>query len=178
MSTDVEQLAELLRERNTLDDRIATMTGRPMASGHLGEWLAHRIFGIRLETNAARPGIDGRFTTGPLAGDTVNVKWYLKREGLLDVARSEPDHYLVMTGPVAQSASSAGSRRPWVIAYVYLFQTPRLMAELRDREVALGVATSIRASQWAAAEVYPEPRNPALPLDAEQFRLLRLFAPP
>jgi len=34
---------------------------------------------------AVAPAFDGRFSSGALQGRTVNVKWYLKREGLLDV---------------------------------------------------------------------------------------------
>ena len=45
-------------------------------------------------------GIDGRSANDPLAGKTVNVKWYGKREGVLDInPAGVPDHYLVMTGP-------------------------------------------------------------------------------
>ncbi len=51
---------------------------------------------------ATSAAIDGRFTSGPLQGCTVNVKWYLKREGTIDVTESDIlDYYLVLAGPAA-----------------------------------------------------------------------------
>jgi hypothetical protein len=60
----------------------------PMTLGHLGEWIASQVFDIELEPAATVPAIDGRFRSGPLQGSTVNVNWYLKREGLLDMSES------------------------------------------------------------------------------------------
>ncbi len=57
--------------------------------GHLGEWIAAQVFGIELERHATAKGIDGRFADGR----TVNIKWYLKREGLLDLCDDGPDLY-------------------------------------------------------------------------------------
>jgi hypothetical protein len=95
----IEQIAELLRERNAIDEKIAKIISRPMTAGHFGEWLAARIFGIELEPTAVTAAFDGRFTWGHLQGRTVNVKWYLKREGPLDLTKSETlDYYLVFTG--------------------------------------------------------------------------------
>lgn len=175
---DVERIAELLRARNAVDTLIADVINRPMASGHLGEWLAFRIFGLAPAMHAAVAGFDGTFSGGPLDGRTVNVKWYLKREGMLDIAATRPDYYLVMTGPAAPAVTSAGTTRPWCIDAVFLFDTARLEAELHDRGVAVGTATSVRAMQWAAAQVYPDANNPALVLDERQRQQLRLFATP
>lgn len=70
------------------------------------------------------PVYDGRFKYGPLAGMTVNIKWYLKQEGLLDMtAATEPDYYLVTTGPRGSATSSRDTTRPWVIDHVYLFDS-------------------------------------------------------
>ena len=46
-----------------------------MTAGHLGEWIAAQVFDIELERSAY---IGGQFRTGPLQGQTVNMKWYLK----------------------------------------------------------------------------------------------------
>jgi hypothetical protein len=72
------------------DAKIATIIGRPMTAGHLGDWVAARIFGIALEPSATATAIDGRFTSGGLRDRTGNVPWYLKREGLLDVTPPTP----------------------------------------------------------------------------------------
>lgn len=113
VSGPVQEIARLLRERNVVDEQIARIIGRPMTSGHLGEWVAAQIFGIELERSAVAAGIDGRFAAGPLRGGTVNVKWYLMREGLLDVTVFEAlDYYLVLTGPLATAASSRDATRP------------------------------------------------------------------
>ncbi|MGW0592895.1 hypothetical protein [Streptosporangium sp. NPDC002607] len=177
-NVNVEQIARLLRERNSVDEKIASITQRPMTSGHLGEWIAAQVFGIELEPSAVTAAVDGRFSSGPLRGQTVNVKWYLKREGLLDVTEGPAlDFYLVLTGPASRASSSRGSTRPWCIESVYLFDAKRLITELRARGVRIGTASSVRAAQWAAAEIYPRAGNPALPVRPEQAELLRLFAP-
>lgn len=178
MADELERIALLLHERNAIDEQIAVIIQRPMTAGHLGEWIAAQVFGIQLEHSAVAAGIDGRFTSGPLTGRTVNVKWYLKREGLLDVSEAPVlDYYLVLTGPVSAAMSSRGGVRPWCIAAVYLFDARQLLAELQQRGVKVGIASSVRNAQWAAAEIFPRPTNPALPLESDQQRLLGLFAP-
>ena len=82
---DLEQIASLLVRRNAIDEKIADLTARPAIRGPVGEWIAHKIFRVTLEEDATKECIDGCFTDGPLAGKTVNVKWYGKREGLLDI---------------------------------------------------------------------------------------------
>src|SRR5690349_3012219 len=105
----------LLRERNVIDARIGRLINRPMTAGHAGEWLASRIFDIELEPSSVAKAIDGRFRTGPLAGRSVNVKWYLKRENLLDMTEDPAlDYYLVLAGPKAGSRDDR-TLRPWLI---------------------------------------------------------------
>jgi hypothetical protein len=177
---DVLQLggvAALLRERNRVDDRIAAIIHRPMTAGHLGEWLAAEIFDIGLEASAVAAAIDGRFRSGSLQGRTVNVKWYLKREGLLDTTDNPAlDYYLVLAGPAAAAQSSRGTTRPWCIENVYLFDAVQLRAEQAARGIKSGVAASVRKSQWIAAEIFPAATNSALRISTAQAQLLRLFA--
>jgi hypothetical protein len=72
---------------------------------------------------------------GPLAGKTVYVNWYLKREGILDMSLSKAlDYYLVLTGPRLAAASSKGGTRPWRIDAVYLFNSDDLLADLIGRD--------------------------------------------
>jgi hypothetical protein len=114
VDNDVTRIAGLLRQRDAIDAEIATVIGRPMTSGHLGEWIASMVFDIDLEPSATAKAIDGRFRSGQLAGRTVNIKWYLKREGLLDMTSSPAlDFYLVLAGPAVAAASSRGATRPW-----------------------------------------------------------------
>jgi len=175
---DLRQIADLLRGRNAIDARIAGIIGRPMTTGHLGEWIAAAVFEIELERSAVAKGIDGRFTSGPLSGQTVNLKWYLKREGLLDInTAAELHYYLVLTGPASPALSSRGAVRPWCIAAVYLFDARELLTHLTARGVKVGVASSVRSAQWAAAEIYPQARSHTLRLRPEQRELLQLFAP-
>jgi len=160
----IRRIAELLRERNIIDEEIAVITHRPMTSGHLGEWIASQVFNIELEQSAAAAAIDGHFRTGPLQGRTVNAKWYLKREGLLDTSESDQlDYYLVLTGPVAAAATSWGATRPWCIEAVFLFDARQLRAEQTHRGVKRGVASSVLKRQWLVAEIYPSASNPLLP---------------
>jgi hypothetical protein len=158
----LERAAALLRERNAIDAELAELMQRPMTSGHLGEWIAAQVFDIRLEASAVAAGIDGRFRSGPLAGRTVNIKWYLKREGLLDTTECMAlDYYLVLTGPPSAAVSSRGTTRPWCIEAMFLFDARQLRSEQIMRGVTRGVASSVIRQQWAAAEIYRSPANPS-----------------
>jgi hypothetical protein len=171
------RVAALLRERNAIDAKLAQLIHRPMTSGHLGEWIAAQVFDIELEASAVAAGIDGRFRSGPLQGQTVNIKWYLKREGMLDTTESPaPDYYLVLTGPPSAAASSAGATRPWCIEAVFLFEARQLRSEQITRGVRRGVASSVIRQQWAAAEIYPSAANPQLVVAPQQVEQLKLFA--
>lgn len=174
---EVAQIADLLRQRNAIDERIAQVINRPMTSGHLGEWIASRVFDIELEASASKASIDGRFRTGPLQGKSVNVKWYTKREGLLDMISADVlDYYLVMTGPSSTAMSSAGTTRPWRIENVYLFDARQLRNEQQSRGVKVGVASSVPRRYWTEAEIYPEANNPLFNVTPEQAYLLELFS--
>lgn len=169
------ELADLLRERNVIDERIGGLIDRPMTSGHAGEWIASHIFDIELEENAAAKAIDGRFRSGPLKGKSVNVKWYLKREGILDMTEaSELDYYLVLTGPKV-TPKDARTVRAWRIDAVYLFASQQLLAEQHTRGVKVGVASGVREAQWQAAEIYPAATNAVLVLTDDQRHQLALF---
>lgn len=56
---DLDQLAKLLRQHNQIGHQIAGLIGRPALTGHLGEFIASRIFGIELERSANAAGSDG-----------------------------------------------------------------------------------------------------------------------
>jgi len=178
MDDPLIEVARLLRVRNSIDARLGQIIDRPMTSGHLGEWLASEVFDIKLQDSAVAPGLDGHFRAGSLAGKSVNVKWYLKREGLLDTSTSAVlDYYLVMAGPVSAAQSSRGASRPWCIASVYLFDARVLRTEQLVRGIKAGTASSVRNSQWAGAEIYPQMTNTVLPLSHTQIAALRLFEP-
>jgi hypothetical protein len=173
---DLIQLAELIRTRNAVMKQIAHIIQRPALIGHVGEFIAAHIFGIALEESASQKGLDGRFTHGQLAGRSVNIKWYPKRENILDVRPDAlPDFYLVLAGPKSTVSSSRGGERPWVIENVYLFDAPQLVRRLRSRGVKIGVATSVRQQLWEEAEVYPTARNKRLILTDAQRKLLAHF---
>lgn len=155
------QVAAQLRERNAIDVKLAA-----------------QVFDIELEPSAAAAGIDGRFRSGPLKGRTVNIKWYLKRQGLLDTTESTAlDYYLVLTGPRSAATSSRGTTRPWCIQAVYLFEAGKLRSEQIARGVKRGVASSVTRQQWEAAEIYPAPTSTQLAVTTEQAEQLGLFAP-
>jgi hypothetical protein len=169
--------ASLLHERNAIDAELARLIQRPMASGHLGEWIASQVFDIELEASAVAAGIDGRFRSGPLQNRTVNIKWYLKREGLLDMTESTAlDYYLVLTGPPSAAISSRGTVRPWYIEAVFLFDSQQLRSDQMRRGVKRGVASSVTKQQWTAAEVFPSSTNARLTITSQQAEQLKLFA--
>jgi hypothetical protein len=174
--TQLAVLAELIRSKNAIDNQIAALVNRPALPGHVGEFIAARIFGIRLYSSATHAHSDGEFIDGALAGRTVNVKWYLKREGGVDLTPDcDCDFHLVMTGPQSWAIRTEGATRPWIITSVHLFDTQQLIADQRARGVQVGVASSAREAQWHAAEIYPQPRNPLLVLTPQQREWLRWF---
>lgn len=173
---DLHVLADLLKTRNEIGDRIADHIGRPAQVGHLGEYIASKVFNISLAESASQKGIDGHFVGGPLDGLSVNVKWYPKREGLLDMnSDASPDFYLVLAGPKVAAASSRGETRPWIIRTVHLFHAGELVRKLRERPVKIGIATSVAQQYWEDAEIYPRRRDDLYPMTDKQRSLLALF---
>ena len=173
---DLKKLSGLIHERNLLEREITKLIGRPAQIGHLGEYIASKVFDIDLHESASNKGFDGGFSTGPLAGCTANIKWYAMREGILDITPDAlPDYYLVLTGPQAKSSTSSGGRRPWLIKNVYLFDAQVLVSKLSQCGVKIGIATSVRSELWQSAEIYPTPVNHALRLTDKQKELLGFF---
>ena len=173
----IQALVELLAKRNATDERISRLIQRPATRGHIGEFIAAHVFDIRLMESATNKAIDGVFCSGPLAGRSVDVKFYGKQEGLLAINEdAQPDYFLVLTGPKAAAVSSRGSKRLLVIDHVYLFEGKALAEDLRRRQVKFGVAASIRSATWEAAEVFPRQRNSLHPLSEGQRQMLALFA--
>ena len=171
----LRRLASLIKQRNAVDQGIAAILDRPAHTGHLGEFVAARVFGIALFESASHKGMDGHFTDGPLAGRTVDVKYATKNDGLLNVNRdAPPDFYLVMTGPRTQPVSSRGTTSPWIISSVFLFDASDLIQRLKERGVKIGIATSVARHFWDDAEIYPRPSNHALKPTSEQVSLLEM----
>lgn len=173
---DLVALAELVKARNAVASKIAALIKRPALIGHVGEFIASRVFEIDLEESATQKGFDGSFKEGTLRGCSVNIKWYAKQEGVLDMTPPAlPDYYLVLAGPRASAESSCGMTRPWAIEAVYLFNARELAALLESRNIKVGVGTSVRQGLWSEAEIYPTQRNTRLVVSNQQRELLALF---
>ncbi len=171
------QLAALVEKRNAIDDKIAAVIGRPAHSGHIGEYVAAEIFHIELLESASHKGIDGHFASGAIEGRSVNIKYYSKRQNVLDVSTPDhlPDFYLVLTGPRVQPISSRGTTQPWVIDSIFLFSAHELIQSLKRRPVKIGIATSVAASYWENSEIYPSERNSAYSITREQREQIGMF---
>ena len=175
---NLEQLAIAILNKNAADESVARIIGRPALIGHTGEYIAASVFGIKLEQSATTKSYDGHFTIGNLKGKNVNIKWYTKMEGLLDIDPDNlPDYYLVLTGPIGAATSSRESTRPWLISFVYLFDARELLDQLDKGKTKIGTATSVARQFWQDAELYPEQKSDLLTLNNEQMRLLSLFGP-
>jgi hypothetical protein len=173
---DLPQLAELIKKRNLLERDITALIGRPAEIGHIGEHIASRVFHIALEESASHKSIDGRFSDGLLKGRSVNIKWYARREGLLDITPDAlPDYYLVLTGPKSAAMSSRGRVRPWIIEAVFLFEAQDLVVQLEARGLKIGIASSIVQQFWEQAEIYPIQSSTKLMVTEEQRQQLMLF---
>ncbi len=172
----LRRLASLVKQRNAVDQEIAAVLNRPAHTGRFGEFIAARIFRIALLDSASHKGIDGHFTDGNLVGKSVDVKFYTKHYGLLDInPDSPPDFYLVIVGPITQPESSRGTTSPWIISSVFLFDASDLVQQLNERGVKIGIATSVARRFWDKAEIYPQPSNPTLRLTPDQRSSIEMF---
>ena len=107
-------------------DHLAAWTTGLTTAGHAGGIPAH-VCDIALEPSAYSKVIGGRFRSGPLAGRTVNLKWYLKRENPVDTTEAvELDHHLVLSGPKATTRDPR-SIRVGRSDRVYLFEAGKLL---------------------------------------------------
>jgi hypothetical protein len=174
---DLRNLARLLGERNTIEADITNLIGRPATLGHIGEFIASRVFNIDLHRSAAHQGSDGVFQNGPLANKAVEVKLYSQQEGILDVnTGTGPDYYLVLTGPKSPPRPSRGKAHPAFVDHVYLFGRIEVATDVALRNVKSGTATGLRKDFWDRHEVFPHSANSELPLTPEQRRLLAQFS--
>ena len=173
-----KELSKLLEKKNIIDSQISQIIGRPAEKGHVGEYIAFQIFDIEPHNSATQKGSDGFFRNENLSSKRVNIKFYAKREGILDIntTNSPPDYYLVLTGPKGPTLSSRDSVRPWIIESVYLFDHQKLVEKLRMKGLGIGVATSVSKEHWFDAEVYPTNNNKSLILSEEQKKILALFS--
>lgn len=173
----LHRLATLIQRRNELEKEISAVIQRPVALSYLGEYIATRIFPIRLIKNAAHPTIDGYFYEGPFTSCSVNIKWYAMREGILDITPGFlPDYYLILAGPLPGVTAQLGLRsRPWLIHSIHLFDACALVDDLEERGLKVGPASSVRRELWDAAEIYPRPNDALYSLTDEQRSLIELF---
>jgi hypothetical protein len=172
----MKRLAELIQDRNNISEEIAKIINRPALNSHIGEYIASQIFDISLNTSANVKGMDGLFKSGSLRDKSVNVKLYGKKENILDISPGNlADYYLVISGDTGDLLSSRGKTRPLNISQVFLFNMNELLSRLRASGVKIGIATSIRKSEWEKAMLYPVKKNMELVLSKEQVELLRLF---
>ncbi|MCH7904309.1 MAG: hypothetical protein IH944_07045 [Armatimonadetes bacterium] len=174
---DLEELAVAISQVNIASDRVASIIGRPALRGHIGEFIASKVFNIQLHESAAHKGSDGVLLDGVLAGSTVNVKFYGQHDGLLDMSEDAlPDVFLVLTGPKGSAASSSGQVRPICIEHLFLIPGTEALADAKSRNVLIGVTTSFPNAFWDEREVYPMSRSKELNLTQDQIPLLKLFS--
>ena len=53
---ELQRLASLIKERNAVENEIAGIIDQPAHSGHVGEFVASRIFDIELPESAVNKG--------------------------------------------------------------------------------------------------------------------------
>ena len=81
------------------------------------------------------------------------------------------EYYQVLPGPPGQARV-----RPWVIESVYLFDSLRLIPQLQQLGIKIGVATSVRKQYWEASRIFPSRQGSPLDLTDDQIAALRLFS--
>ena len=81
----LEHLSDLLAQRKSIASSIEPIVGKTFEKGHVGEFIASVVFDIQLEESGTAVWCEGIFRSGLLAGKSANVKWYAKRQGVLDI---------------------------------------------------------------------------------------------
>ena len=174
---NLEELAKLLSKRNSIDEEIGAIIGRPALTGHIGEYIASQVFNIELSDSASEKSIDGHFKSGNLVGKSVNIKYYTVKGSILDITpNSLPDYYLVIEGKSDTPTSSKDKVYPVNIGSVYLFESVSLIESLRERGVKIGTATSVVRHLWDSAEVYPQQTYKDFTVSDKQIEKLILFS--
>jgi len=174
--SDLPRLAELLRARNTVESNIAKLLECEVTLSNVGEHIAACIFGIRLIPTTSQTGFVGIFTTPTLKGKTVDVRWYPRRGGYLNIHTDPaPDYTLVLAGPEIEQNEARALVNPWVITSVHLFHMQELLSALRSRGIRVSPRVSINTHLWEQTEIFPRQHNPGLILADEQRQLLKLF---
>lgn len=178
----LENLADYLHAHNEIDASIAEIIGRPAFSGHIGEFAAAAVFDIELHHSATNKASDGIFRSGCYASRSVNIKYYSRCTGVLDMmgttdSTQHPDTYLVLCGSRIGAGSSRGAAAPWVVSEVFLFESDAVLTEIVSRGRTPGVATSLRKELWDEARIFPPREDSRFPLTEEQLDLIGLFMP-
>src|SRR5204862_80364 len=138
----------------------------------------------RTSASKRRSGRHRRQVPGPGGAARLVLPGDLQRIGDSPQPRVSPQPQsaerrgVASPGPGGRGGGSRLARGPLplVIEAVYLFRAGSLLDALRARAVKIGVATSVVASLWDEAEIFPREANPALPLSREQRDVLALFA--
>lgn len=174
---ELEILSGHIKKRNEIEEEISRIIRRPAEKGHITEFVASKIFSIKLNDNASKTGYDGKFQSGKLKGKKVDIKCHAVNEHLLNLNPNieEEVYLLVFTGQYRNAGTSKGEVRPYCISNVYLFNEGELCNKLRGK-VKIGVATSVKNGFWDESVIYPENTNQQLFLNEEQHSLLQKFA--
>lgn len=152
----IGKIADLLKDRNKIDQQITGIIGRPAEKGHISEWIASKVFPIELNRNKNEKGYDGIFSEGSLKGKKVDIKYYTVNQHQIDLNPeiSEDVYLLVFTGPYRSAAASEKQNRPFCISNIYIFNERELCDKLKSG-VKVGKATSVKEKYWGRGEIYP-----------------------
>ena len=173
MNDSIRRLSKKLNQRNDLDFAIhEDYIAKPVTTGNLGEYIASKIFDIKLQESGSTKSFDGEFRSGALVDKTVNIKWYTVRRNILALHKDRtPNYYLVLSGPKF-AGSSKGVFYPLSIENVYLFKTDDLFDALK---VPIGNPTSIKQQLWDDAEIYPNNKSQEIEITDQQIKDLENF---
>lgn len=179
---ELSRLAHLIEEHNRVKSEMTSIIGRPAQRGYVGDYIAAVIFGLTLHPSGSENRIgDGYFTAGPLAGQSVEVRWHSREGYRLDIDPAAlPDYYLVFNGPPISTSELQRSPPQWAIGRVHLFQMSALhdlLDALPQRGHKANVAISVEKVRWDDAELYPRAHNAFFALTDAQQAQLSLFAP-
>ena len=133
---DIKKLAQAIKQKNQSEIDIARIIGEPSGGLLPAEYVAAEIFNISLHKSVWPVDTVGQLANEKLDGKSVYIRWdawYSSNDVMVDLLnrKSLPDFYLIMTGPKSSGRLPIQIARPWLIAYVFLFDTAKLVGELK-----------------------------------------------
>jgi len=167
----IDQLVNLIRERNEINKKILSNIGLPILIDYIDEYIMSFIFKIHITNSPSKYGLYGYFSedftgnlyqgkdkgkmVGDYKGKTVNLKWYTERPDKIENNPDYlPDFHLAIIGTSSKCYSMYDEI--WYVEEIYLFNMKDV---LKKKNIVENQFNSIDISKEYKKknQLYPSP---------------------